>query len=110
IVAAAEELALFGVSEVIAEIPRLLMLRRRLYRHFLRQRPDVFIGIDAPAFNTALEYKLKRAGVTTAHYVCPTIWAWREGRSKKIRQAVDRLLAIFPFRSEEHTSELQSRF
>src|SRR5699024_1044511 len=52
--AAAEELALFGVSEVIAEIPRLLRLRRRLYRHFLQQRPDVFIGIDAPAFNTAL--------------------------------------------------------
>lgn len=93
----AEELALFGVSEVIGEIPRLLALRRRLYRHFIQQRPDVFIGIDAPAFNTALEYKLKRAGITTAHYVCPTVWAWREGRSKKIGQAVDRLLAIFPF-------------
>lgn len=98
--ASAEELALFGVSEVIAEIPRLLALRRRLYRHFTAQPPDVFIGIDAPAFNTTLELKLKRTGITTAHYVCPTVWAWREGRTKRIRQAVDRLLAIFPFEPE----------
>lgn len=95
--ASADELALFGVSEVIGEIPRVLKLRRRLYRHFTTQRPDVFIGIDAPAFNTGLERKLKRAGITTAHYVCPTVWAWREGRTKKIRRAVDELLAIFPF-------------
>lgn len=95
--ALAEELALFGVSEVIAEIPRLLALRRRLYRHFTAQRPDVFIGVDAPAFNTGLELTLKRAGITTVHYVCPTAWAWRAGRTRKIRRAVDQLLAIFPF-------------
>src|SRR5699024_2433671 len=95
--ASADDLALMGVSEVIAEIPRLLKLRRRLYRHFTAEPPDVFIGVDAPAFNTGLELKLRRAGITTAHYVCPTVWAWREGRTRKIRKAVDRLLAIFPF-------------
>src|SRR5699024_4263618 len=63
--ASTEELALFGVSEVIGEIPRLLVLRRRLCRHFTANPPDVFIGIDAPAFNTGLELKLKRAGITT---------------------------------------------
>lgn len=95
--ASAEELALFGVSEVIGEIPRLLALRRRLYRQFTSRCPDVFIGIDAPAFNTGLELKLKRAGTATVHYVCPTAWAWRQGRTKRIRRAVDQLLAIFPF-------------
>lgn len=98
--ASAEDLALFGVSEVIAEIPRLLALRRRLVQHFTANRPDVFIGIDAPAFNTTLELKLRRAGVTTAHYVCPTAWAWRQGRTRRIKKAVDRLLAIFPFEPE----------
>ncbi len=95
--ASVDELSLFGVSEVISEIPRLVKLRRRLYRHFTASRPDVFIGIDAPAFNTGLELKLRRAGMTTAHYVCPTVWAWREGRTKKLRRAVDLMLAIFPF-------------
>lgn len=91
------ELSLFGVSEVVADIPRLVALRRRLYRHFAAARPDVFIGIDAPSFNTGLELKLRRAGITTAHYVCPTVWAWREGRTRKLRRAVDMVLAIFPF-------------
>src|SRR5699024_398601 len=95
--ASISELSLFGIGEVIGEIPRLLALRRRLYRHFRERRPDVFIGIDAPAFNTGLERRLKRSGIITVHYVCPTIWAWREGRVHSIRRAVDRLLAIFPF-------------
>lgn len=92
-----EELSLFGVSEVVAEIPRVLALRRRLFRHFCSEPPDVFVGIDAPAFNTGLERRLRRAGISTIHYVCPTAWAWRQGRVRGIRKAVDRLLSIFPF-------------
>lgn len=92
-----DELSLFGVSEVIGEIPRLLRLRRRLFAHARERRPAVFVGIDAPAFNTALERRVRDAGIPTAHYVCPTAWAWRQGRTKHIRRAVDLLLAIFPF-------------
>ncbi|ROO32257.1 lipid-A-disaccharide synthase [Salinisphaera orenii] len=92
-----EALSLFGVSEVVGQIPRLLRLRRRLAAHVLSARPAAFIGIDAPAFNTGLELRLKSRGVPTVHYVCPTAWAWREGRTRHIRRAVDRLLAIFPF-------------
>ncbi|KEZ77038.1 lipid-A-disaccharide synthase [Salinisphaera hydrothermalis C41B8] len=92
-----EALSLFGISEVIGQIPRLLRLRQRLYKDIVRQRPDVFIGIDAPAFNTRLEARVRRAGITTVHYVCPTAWAWRAGRTRGIRRAVDRMLAIFPF-------------
>lgn len=90
-------LSLFGVSEVVGEIPRVLALRRRLYRRFTSDPPDVFVGIDAPAFNTGLERRLRQSGVRTVHYVCPTAWAWREGRVRGIRLAVDRMLAIFPF-------------
>ncbi|MES1951955.1 lipid-A-disaccharide synthase [Salinisphaera sp. S4-8] len=92
-----EALSLFGISEVIGQIPRLLRLRRRLFAHVIDTAPDVFIGIDAPAFNTTLEKQLRARGMTTVHYVCPTAWAWRQGRTKNIRKAVDLLLAIFPF-------------
>lgn len=98
-----EELSLFGVSEVVREIPRVLRLRRELFQHFTRsdqKRPDVFIGIDAPAFNTRLEHKLRAHGVPTMHYVCPTAWAWRKGRVRSIRASVDLLLSIFPFELE----------
>lgn len=95
-----EELSLFGVSEVVAEVPRVLALRRRLYGQLAANPPDVFVGIDAPAFNTGLERKLRKVGIPTIHYVCPTVWAWRQGRVRSIRKAVDRLLAIFPFEPE----------
>lgn len=98
--ASIDELALFGLAEVIAEIPRLLRLRRRLYRHWTRTPPDVFVGIDAPSFNTGLELRLRRAGTRSVHYVCPTAWAWREGRVRKLREAVDLMLALFPFEEE----------
>ncbi|RJS95415.1 lipid-A-disaccharide synthase [Salinisphaera sp. Q1T1-3] len=92
-----EALSLFGISEIIGQIPRLLRLRRHLHHEIRRRAPAVFIGVDAPAFNTRLEINLRRAGIRTVHYVCPTVWAWREGRVRHIRRAVDRLLAIFPF-------------
>lgn len=98
-----EALSLFGVSEVVREIPRVLRLRRELFQHFTasrENRPDVFIGIDAPAFNTGLEQKLRVQGLPTMHYVCPTAWAWRKGRVRSIRASVDMLLSIFPFELE----------
>lgn len=94
------ELSLFGVTEVITQIPRLLRLRQRLYRQALARQAAVFIGVDAPAFNTDLEIRLRRAGLKTVHYVCPTAWAWRSGRVTKIRRAVDLMLGIFPFEPE----------
>lgn len=95
-----EALSMFGVSEVIGEIPRLLRLRQRLFTHVRDAGPAAFIGIDAPSFNTTLEMRLRRCGIPTVHYVCPTAWAWRQGRTRNIRKAVDLLLAIFPFEEE----------
>lgn len=92
-----EALSLFGITEILREIPRLLRLRRNLVKHFSANRPDVFVGIDAPAFNTGLERRLRQKGITTVHYVCPTAWAWRQGRVRGLRRAVDLMLAIFPF-------------
>jgi lipid-A-disaccharide synthase len=86
-----------GLVEPLRHIPRLLRLRRRLVNHWLADPPDVFVGIDAPDFNLGVETRLRAAGIPTVHYVSPSVWAWRSGRIKTIRRAVDRVLCLLPF-------------
>jgi lipid-A-disaccharide synthase len=92
-----ERLSVMGLTEVLAHLPELLDLRRRLQEHFIANPPAVFIGVDAPDFNLGLERRLRERGIKTVHLVSPTVWAWRAGRVKGIRRAVDRMLCIFPF-------------
>ncbi|MFO7859394.1 MAG: lipid-A-disaccharide synthase [Ectothiorhodospiraceae bacterium] len=92
-----ESLSVMGLVEVCRHLPRLVGIRRDLGQRFQADPPDVFIGIDAPDFNLGLEKRLRRHGVPTVHYVSPTVWAWRRGRIRGIRRAVDRMLCIFPF-------------
>jgi lipid-A-disaccharide synthase len=95
-----DRLAVMGLVEVLGSYFGLLRLRRRLAARFLRDPPDLFIGVDAPDFNLGLEEKLRRRGVRTVHYVSPSVWAWRGYRVRKIARAVDLLLALFPFEQE----------
>ena len=92
-----ERLSVMGITEVFGRYRELRKIQNGLRDHFLRHRPDVFIGIDAPDFNLGLERGLRRAGIKTVHYVSPSVWAWREYRLKKIRRAVDLMLNLFPF-------------
>ncbi len=92
-----ERLSVMGLTEVIAHLRELLGLRRELVRYFIDNPPDVFIGVDAPDFNLGLETRLRRAGIRTVHLVSPTVWAWRSGRVRSIRRAVDLMLSVFPF-------------
>ena len=93
----AETLAVRGYAEVLRHYREIAGVRRALLKRLLKEKPDVFIGVDAPDFNLWLERKLKRAGIPTVHYVSPSVWAWRGGRVKRIAKSVDQLLALFPF-------------
>jgi lipid-A-disaccharide synthase len=92
-----EKLSVMGLVEVLKHLPELFAMRRELRRYFLKNPPDIFIGIDAPDFNLSLEKSLKRAGIRTLHYVSPSVWAWRQYRVRKIAASVDCMLTLFPF-------------
>ncbi|MDD2884277.1 MAG: lipid-A-disaccharide synthase [Dechloromonas sp.] len=89
-------LSVMGYWDALKNYREIAGIRRRLRRRLLAERPDIFIGVDAPDFNLGLEKDLKSAGIRTIHYVSPSIWAWRGGRIKKITHAVDQVLALFP--------------
>ena len=95
-----EHLSVRGYVEVIKSLPRLLNIRRKLFKRILLEAPDMVIGIDAPDFNLSLEQRLRARGIKTVQYVSPAIWAWRPERAKKIKRSVDRVLSIFPMEKE----------
>ena len=92
-----EKLAVRGFVEVLKHYSEIVGIRRKLKSRLLAAKPDLFIGIDAPAFNMDLETDLKQAGIPTIHYVCPQFWAWNRGRLPAMQRAVSRILALFPF-------------
>ena len=92
-----DKLAVRGYVEVLRHYRELVGIRRQLTTRLLDERPDAFIGVDAPDFNLDLEARLKAAGTKSIHFICPSIWAWRGERIDKIAKSVDHVLCLFPF-------------
>ncbi len=92
-----DRLSVMGFVEPLKRLPELLSIRRSIVERYLVQKPAAFIGIDSPDFNSGIEQRLHRAGVKTVHYVSPSVWAWRQGRIKKIKKSVDLMLCLLPF-------------
>ena len=95
-----DRLSVMGFVEPLKRLPELLHIRRAVFEHFRDNPPDIFLGIDSPDFNLRLERKLREQGIKTAHLVSPSVWAWRQGRVKKIKQSVDLMLCLFPFETQ----------
>ncbi|RZL35481.1 MAG: lipid-A-disaccharide synthase [Rubrivivax sp.] len=94
------KLSIFGYVDALLNLRELLAIRKQLGTRLISNRPDVFIGVDAPDFNFGLETRLREAGIKTVHFVCPSIWAWRPERVGKIKAAADHVLCLFPFEPE----------
>lgn len=100
-----ERLSVMGLVEVLGRLRELFSIRARLMTYFLNNPPDVVIGIDSPDFTLGVERRCRDAGILTAHYVSPSVWAWRQNRIFKIAKSVDLMLTLFPFEArfyEEH--------
>lgn len=91
------KLAVRGYVEVLRHYREIAGIRRQLIERLSRERPDAFIGVDAPDFNLHVEATLKAQGVKSIHFISPSIWAWRGERIEVIRKSVDHVLCVFPF-------------
>lgn len=94
-----ENLSVMGIKEVLKHLLTILKIRNSIIHYCLKNPPDIYIGIDSPDFNLPVEAKLRAQGIKTAHYVSPSVWAWREWRIKKIKASTDVVFTILPFES-----------
>jgi lipid-A-disaccharide synthase len=90
-------IAVTGLTEVLAKLPKSAATLRRLIAYARDERPDALVLIDFPEINLRLARAVRKLGIPVIYYIGPQIWAWRPGRLKTIREVVDRVLVIFPF-------------
>jgi lipid-A-disaccharide synthase len=105
LVAPLDDITVMGFDGLWSKLGGILRLRSKLRKRYSKEQPSVFIGIDAPDFNIKLEAQLRRVGVKTAHYVSPTVWAWREYRLNGIKRACDLMLTLFPFEEQYYRNK-----
>jgi lipid-A-disaccharide synthase len=96
----AHSLAVVGLVEVLAHIPRIYGEYRKLLDVARAERPELAILTDSPDFNLRVARRLKQLGIPVFYLVAPQVWAWRKGRLPLMRRTIDRLLCIFPFEPE----------
>lgn len=100
-----DALSVFGYVDALKNLPRLYRIFKDVQARFVASAPSVFIGVDAPDFNLRLEHRLKTHGISTVHFVSPSIWAWRYERIHRIRESVSHMLVLFPFELEIYQRE-----
>jgi len=99
-VAHIRQLSVMGFTEVLGQLPTIVLLLRRIRRELQRRRPDVVVCIDAPDFNFRVVTMARKLGIPVVYYISPKIWAWRKGRARFIQRHVSRMLCILPFEQD----------
>lgn len=92
-----EDLAVLGFSGVVARLPRIWSVYRRLLAEARSFRPHAAVLVDSPGFNFHLGPALRRLGVPVFYYIAPQVWAWHPERAARMARWVERLAVIFPF-------------
>lgn len=97
-----EDIALTGLTAVVAQLPKLLSHLSMATRHFVTDPPDLLLLVDSPDFSSRVAKRVKRQrpDMKIAKYVAPTVWAWRPERAKKMVGTIDHVFALFPFEPE----------
>ena len=94
------DMAYMGFSEVLRHLPQVLGNLDTARQALLAKRHDALILVDYPSFNLKLAKAAYKAGIPVYYYISPKVWAWKEGRVKKIKKYVRRVLSILPFEVE----------
>ena len=92
-----DALSVRGLVEALWRYRHITGIRQQLIAQLLENPPDLFVGVDASDFNLTVERELLQRGIPAVQLVCPSIWAWRPERVKKIRESVRHILCIYPF-------------
>lgn len=95
-----DTLAVMGLAEILRSLPSLLALRWRVWRFLAREEVDLVVPVDYPGFNLSLACRASDLGIPVLYYVAPQVWAWREGRSRKLARCADRVCVVLPFEEE----------
>ncbi|RLA07808.1 MAG: lipid-A-disaccharide synthase [Gammaproteobacteria bacterium] len=95
-----KKMAVMGIVEVLKHYPFLKKQLKKLQQTLIEKKPDLLILIDYPDFNLRLAKTAKRHNIKVLYYISPQIWAWRQGRVKKIAKLADHMAVIFPFEVE----------
>ncbi|MES2710057.1 MAG: lipid-A-disaccharide synthase, partial [Pseudomonadota bacterium] len=91
------ELALMGLVEIIPNIARLSRRLNETVADIATRKPDLILTIDSPGFAFRIAKRVRPMGIPLLHYVAPQVWAWRQGRVRKLQPILDGILALLPF-------------
>jgi len=94
------EITAFGLFEAVKKLPQIIRAKRLIGEFLEREKPDAVLLIDFPGFNLKVAAEAKKRGIKVLYFIPPKLWAWGEGRAKKLKELVDRLFVIFPFEVE----------
>ena len=95
-----KETAVMGFVEVLGSLGKIASNLKLCKKDLAEYNPDIVILIDYPGFNFRIGEYAKEKGYKVFYYIAPKVWAWKEGRVKKLKQFTDRLFIIFPFEIE----------